>query len=241
VPDALVCVGHEQAAAICGLYGIPRDRVRVIWNGTDAPTPNLAPEVSALLPTDGTPVIGSISTLIPQKGLEDLLQAAALLKQRGKRFLLLIAGQGTLRESLEQRAQSLGVSGEVRFLGWVNDASARALPGCDIFVQSSHWEAMSVVVLEAMAGAKPIVATTVGENARVLANGEDALLVPPRAPGALADALGRVIDDAGLRQRLGATAQTKYRESLTIERMVRNHETLYAELIRRPATARAHA
>lgn len=237
VPDALVCVGHEQAAALCKFYGIKRERVRVIWNGTDAPMPNIAPEISALLPTDGTPVIGSISTLIPQKGLDDLLQAAALLKQRGKRFLLLLAGQGELRTRLEERAAQLGLEGYVRFLGWVNDASARALPACDIFVQSSHWEAMSVVVLEAMAGAKPVVATTVGENSRVLVDGEDGLLVPPRAPSALADALARLIDDAGLRKRLGETAQRKYRASLTIDRMVKNHQQLYAELLGQPSAA----
>jgi glycosyltransferase involved in cell wall biosynthesis len=239
VPDSLVCVGHEQAAAMCRLYGIKRDRVRVIWNGTDAPTPHIAPEIAALLPTDGTPVIGSISTLIPQKGLEDLLQAAALLKQKRKRFMLLLAGQGTLRVALEERANLLGLNDCVKFLGWVNDASARALPACDIFVQSSHWEAMSVVVLEAMAGAKPVVATTVGENSRVLIDNEDGLLVPPRAPGALADALARVIDDPALRKRLGEAAQRKYRESLTIDRMVQKHQQLYAELLGRPSAAAA--
>ncbi len=238
VPDALVCVGHEQADAMCKFYGIPRDRVHVIWNGTDAPRPDVAPEVQALLPTDGRPVIGSISTLIPQKGLEDLLEAVAILKAEGKRFLLLIVGQGTLREALEQRAAALGIGEFVNFLGWVNDASARALPACAIFVQSSHWEAMSVVVLEAMAGAKPVVATTVGENARVLSSGEDALLVPPRNPAALAAALARVIDDDALRRRLGEAARRKFRESLTIERMVRNHEALYGRLLgRAPAAA----
>lgn len=235
VPDALVCVGHAQAEAMCGFYGIPRERVHVIWNGTDAPRPDVAPEVSALLPRDGRPVIASISTLIPQKGLADLLEAAAILRRDNKRFLLLLAGQGTLRESLERQAATLGLDEEVKFLGWVNDASARVLPACDVFVQSSHWEAMSVVVLEAMAAARPVVATTVGENARVLADGEDALLVPPRDPAALARALARVIDDAALRRRLGEAAQRKYRGSLTIDSMVRNHERLYAALSGAPA------
>jgi glycosyltransferase involved in cell wall biosynthesis len=237
VPDAIVCVGHEQARAFRDFYGIPEKRVDVIWNGTDAPQPALAPEVAALLPKDGTPVIGSISTLIPQKGLDDLLQAAALLRDRGRKFLLLLAGQGTLRASLEERAAQLNLQDHVKFLGWVNDASARALPACDIFVQSSHWEAMSVVVLEAMAQAKPVVATTVGENTRVLTNEQDGLLVPPRSPAALADALARVIEDAALRRRLGDAAQRRYRESCTISSMVRHHEQLYARLLGRALPA----
>lgn len=237
VPDALIAVGHEQAASIRRLHNIPADRMRVIWNGTDAPTPDVAAEILAQLPRDGTPIIGSISTLIPQKGLPDLLQAAALLRQRNKRFLILVAGEGTLRRELEAQVLSLGLQDHVRFLGWVNAASRRALPACDIFVQSSHWEAMSVVVLEAMAAAKPMVVTAVGENARVVVNEQSALVVPPRSPQLLADALGRLLDDVELRQRLGASAQQRFGELFTVQQMVHNYERLYAELITGSAAA----
>lgn len=231
VPDALIAVGHEQAASIRQLHGIPAERMQVIWNGTDAPTPDLAPEVVAQLPRDGTPVIGSISTLIPQKGLPDLLQAAALLRQRNKHFLLILAGEGKLRRELEAKAHSLGLQEHVRFLGWVNAASRRALPACDIFVQSSHWEAMSVVVLEAMAGAKPMVITAVGENSRVVINEQSGLVVPARSPEALADGLARLLDDIDLRHRLGAAAQQRFGELFTVQQMVHNYERLYAQLI----------
>jgi glycosyltransferase involved in cell wall biosynthesis len=231
VPDALVAVGHEQAATIRKLHHIPSERMRVIWNGTDAPTPDLAPEVVAQLPRDGTPVIGSISTLIPQKGLPDLLEAAALLRQRGKRFLLIVAGEGKLRRELEAQAHSLGLDDHVRFLGWVSAASRRALPACDIFVQSSHWEAMSVVVLEAMAGAKPMVITSVGENARVVINEQSGLVVAPKSPPALADALARLLDNVELRNKLGAAAQQRFADLFTVQQMVHNYEHLYAQLI----------
>ncbi len=231
VPDALIAVGHEQAATIRRLHDIPAGRMQVIWNGTDAPTPDLAPEVIAQLPRDGTPVIGSISTLIPQKGLPDLLHAAALLRERNKRFLMILAGEGKLRRELEAQAHSLGLQDHVRFLGWVSAASRRALPACDIFVQSSHWEAMSVVVLEAMAGAKPMVITSVGENARVVINEQSGLVVPARSPQALADALTRLLDDVDLRHRLGAAAQQRFGELFTVQQMVHNYERLYSQLI----------
>src|SRR5690606_18848950 len=189
IPDMLVAVGHEQAEGIRQLYGIPQERLRVLWNGVDAPRSELAPEIAARLGPTGDPVIGSISTLIPQKGLFDLLDAAAIVHRSGRRFKLMLAGEGVLRSQLETRAAELGLTDVVIFLGWVQQASQRALPACDIFVQSSHWEAMSIVLLEAMAAHKPIVATSVGENGRILVDGESGLLVPPRQPQALAAAL----------------------------------------------------
>lgn len=230
-PDALVAVGHAQAAAIRQLYGIPEDRLRVLWNGTDARQAETAAELRPLIDGCNAPIIGSISTLIPQKGLSDLLAAAKILAGGGRKFRLLIVGEGHLRAGLEAQARELGLQEFVRFAGWVQQAAQRALPACDIFVQSSHWEAMSVVVLEAMAAAKPLVITSVGENSRVVLNEQCGLVVPPRNPQALADALGRCLDDPLLRQQLGAAAAQRYREHFTVRHMVNRYETLFAELL----------
>ena len=231
VPDALVAVGHAQAAAIQSVYRIPADRMHVLWNGTDASQSAICPEVAEALPPPGTPLIASISTLIPQKGLSDLLLAASALRQSGRRFLLMIIGQGKLRAQLESQAQELGLGDVVKFLGWINEASQRALPACDVFVQSSHWEAMSVVVLEAMAAGKPIAVTAVGENTRVVLDEETGLLVPPRDPNALAAALARLLDNPDLRSRLGASAARRYEELFTVSHMVKRYEDLYAEML----------
>jgi glycosyltransferase involved in cell wall biosynthesis len=238
IPDVLVAVGHEQAAKIRAMHGIPPSRLRVIWNGTDAPIADISPEVAAQLPASGIPVLASISTLIPQKGLPDLLNAAAMLRQQGRQFVLIVAGEGKLRPSLEAQAESLGLKDTVRFLGWVQAASKRALPACDIFVQSSHWEAMSVVVLEAMAAGKAVVVTSVGENARVVVSEESGLLVPPGEPSSLAAALARVLDDPALRQRLGSAAKQRFGELFTVQHMIHNHEHLYAEVLGHTASAR---
>ncbi|MBK9253800.1 MAG: glycosyltransferase family 4 protein [Proteobacteria bacterium] len=213
------------------LYGIPEERIHVIWNGSEPPQPDVSPEILALLPADGTPVICSISTLIPQKGLEDLIRAMAIVRDAGRRFRLLLIGEGRLRGALQDLTTRLGLQESIQLLGWVNDASRRALPACDIFVQSSHWEAMSVVILEAMAAAKPIVATAVGENGRVMENNMNGLLVPPGDPPAFAAAMLRLLDDQALRTRLGLAAQSRFRETLTIEQMIRRHEDLYSRLL----------
>jgi glycosyltransferase involved in cell wall biosynthesis len=231
VPDRLVAVGHEQARTIRTLYNIPEQRMTVLWNGVDAPKPDIAPEIRALLVNEKRPVIGSISTLTTQKGLHHLLNAAAILKQSGLEFVLLIAGRGNLRDSLMAQTDALKLNDHVRFLGWVNEASHRMLPACDIFVQSSLWEAMSVVVLEAMAAGKPVVITKVGENSHMVEEGGCGLLVPPGDAEALANSIGRLLSDLELRQQLGTAARQRYIDCFTVQDMITRHQDLYTELV----------
>lgn len=229
IPDALIAVGHAQAASINASYGIPLDRMRVIWNGVEDPPFAAAEGVEPEAPPD-TPVIASISTLIPQKGLPFLLGAAAQLRQWGEKFVLVIAGDGGLRNALHEQARALDLGECVRFLGWVPQASRRVLPRCDIFVQSSLWEAMSIVVLEAMAAGKPMVVTTVGENPHVVLNGETGITIPPQDANAIACSLRVLLHDAPLRARLGAAARARYEEKFTTRHMISAHEELYREL-----------
>ena len=186
-------------------------------------------------------MIGSISTLIPQKGLEFLLRAAALLRDSGERFVLLLAGGGVLQDSLRAQAQDLGLGEHVRFLGWVPQASDRVLPACDIFVQSSLWEAMSIVVLEAMAAGKPMVVTRVGENPHVVIDGETGLTVPPANPEAMASALRRLLRDKDLRQRLGHAARQRYEAMFTTQHMITAYEDLYRELASDASTSKVRS
>lgn len=231
IPDALVAVGHVQAAAIRGLYGIPDERLRVIWNGISQSSSHVAPEVAAAAAGANGPIVASISTLIRQKGLEHLVRAARLLRERNLEFRLLIVGEGVLRKDLEQQCREAGLGQHVRFLGWVPEASQRALPACDIFVQSSIWEAMSIVLLEAMAAGKAIVTTSVGENPHVVTSGESGLVVPPADAEALADALALLLRDTVRRNTIGRAAAARYVEHFTVERMTRDYENLYCELI----------
>jgi glycosyltransferase involved in cell wall biosynthesis len=233
VPDALVAVGHRQAASICAAYGIPPRRLRVIWNGVNRTEANLAPAIRQLVALEKRPIIGSISTLIEQKGLSNLLQAAARLRDAGREFLLLIVGDGHLRKQIAEQITALALSDHVRMLGWVPEASHRALPACDISVQSSLWEAMSMVVIEAMAHGKAMVVTRVGENEHVVRDGHTGLLVPPGDPAALADALDKLLTDESMRARLGAAAYRRHEELFTVNRMIDDYEALYLALAQR--------
>jgi glycosyltransferase involved in cell wall biosynthesis len=235
-PDALVAVGHEQAAAIRGLYRIPRARLRVLWNGVDDPATGAVEPLT--LEADGVPAIVSVSTMFPQKGLEHLVDAAALLRDGGQRFRLFIAGGGPLDAPLRERVSRLNLGELVRFIGWVPQASSRLLPSADIFVQSSLWEAMSIVALEAMAAGKAMVVTAVGENPHVVLDGRTGLVVPAGDPAALAAGLARMLADPGLRTACGAAARARYLEHFTTRHMTAAYESLYRELASRGVAAR---
>jgi glycosyltransferase involved in cell wall biosynthesis len=229
-PHRVVAVGEAQRSAIARAYRLEPSRMTVIRNGVDDARARAVSTEAERIRRGAPLVIGSLSTLIEQKGLDQLLQAARLLVQRGTAFRLVIVGDGHLRQPMETLARDLGLATHVEFLGWMEDAARRVLPHIDIFVQSSLWEAMSIVVLEAMSCARPIVATTVGDNPFVLRDGESGFLVPPRSPQALADRMSQLAGDPALRARLGAEARGDYEQRYTAARMCDDYARLYRDL-----------
>lgn len=224
LPDQLVAVGNVQRTALCRALRLSESRVTTIWNGVDYVG---APDWQGITRDARVPRIGSVSTFGVQKGLPTLLEAAKIAHDRGLRFQLVLVGEGPLRADLERMAADFGLADHVEFTGWQPDAARTLLPTFDIFVQSSHWEAMSVVILEAMAARRPIVATTVGENTAVLAHDVSAILVPPRDAAALADGLARVIEDEGVRARLADAAYATYAARFTGRAMAERYAEAY--------------
>lgn len=225
IPDRLIAVGHAQRASLVSALHLSPARIETIWNGVEYPDvaidPPGAPDV---------PVVGSISTFFPQKGLPTLLQAFRLVKDRGQPFRAVLVGAGPLRSELDAEVARLGLGDTVTFTGWVPDASRSMLPTFDIFVQSSYWEAMSVVILEAMAARRPILATTVGENPSVLKAEETAILVPSRNAEALADGLCRLLQDPERRKRLAEAAHRDYAANFTSAAMGQRYIDAYDRL-----------
>ena len=213
---------------------VPEARVRVIWNG--APLQEFAPvsreRAAALRRELGLPgdalVIGAIGRLNEQKGHRHLLDAAAqVLKGRNARVL--IAGDGDLMQPLREQAQQPGIAERVVFAGHRSDVP-ELLGAIDVFCISSLYEGTPLTLFEAMAAGKAVVATGVDGCREVLVDGHSGLLVPPRNPGALAGALARVLDDAGLRQRLAAAALAESRR-YDVDACVRQMQDLYEELL----------
>jgi glycosyltransferase involved in cell wall biosynthesis len=231
-PDRLIAVGTAQARSIEAFYRMKSGRLRILRNGVTEHRPITDDSLARLAASRRMPVVASISTLTAQKGISHLLEAVSILKSRDLNVLLLVAGDGRLRQSLEQQAATLGVTPNVEFVGWLPEAARRLLPNCDIFVQSSLWEAMSIVVLEAMAAAKPLVVTSVGENPHILRHRESALLVPPGDSESLAEAIGELLVNRSLASRLGAQARADYESEHRVLRMIKKYEVEYASLAR---------
>jgi glycosyltransferase involved in cell wall biosynthesis len=233
VPDRLVAVGNEQKKTILQTFRFQEKRVDTVWNGVTLKWPRSTSSTIEKHRRNGSPIIGTVCTLIEQKGLPYLIEVAAALKQKGVEATFLIAGEGHLHQELETKARELGLDKQVIFLGWVQNASQAIVPYIDIFFLPSLWEAMSVVVLEAMAAERPVVVTDVGENKHVVDNGENGFVVPSKSVDAMVSALEKLITSKTLRENMGAKAGTRAREFYSVEHMARAYERLYLEVCRR--------
>ena len=171
-------------------------------------------------------VIGTACRLELIKGLRYLVEAFAILVPEFQELRLEIAGEGTLRASLEQDCRRLGVSGDVSFLGWREDLSS-AMAGWDVFVLPSLDEGFGVAALEAMASGLPVVASAVGGLCELVQNGETGWLVPAASPAELADRLRVLISDHQKREAMGMAGRQRALRDFPISRMVEQMIAVY--------------
>jgi glycosyltransferase involved in cell wall biosynthesis len=145
---------------------------------------------------------------------------------------LVLVGDGSLRRKVENKVKELGLEDAVLFLGWRSDIPG-ILADCDIFVLSSDWEGLGIVLIEAMASGKPIVATNVGGIQEVVEDGVTGILVPSRNPEALAKAILRLAKDDKLRKEMGEKGREKAIKEFDIKIAVNNYERLYLQNLER--------
>jgi glycosyltransferase involved in cell wall biosynthesis len=157
--------------------------------------------------------------------------------------VLLLIGDGEEEEALRELAAREGVADRTLFVGWRTDVGD-LLRAVDLFALPSHNEGMGKALVEAMYLERPVVASRVGGVPELVEDGVEGLLVPPRSPADLADALDRLLRDPQRARELGARAARRARE-YSSERMVQRLADLYEELCGTPAAVRreeaAHA
>lgn len=179
-------------------------------------------------------VLGQIGSLIGRKGVDVLLRALAIV--RGKHpARLLLAGAGPERVRLEALARDLGVAGAVSFLGEVRRPEALLQHALDVNVLAAREESLPLSLIEASACGLSSVCTDVGGNGEVVVGGETGLLVPAGDPGALAAALLRLVEDAGLRARFGVAARRRAEKHFGVDAFVAGIERAMLALV--PAAA----
>jgi glycosyltransferase involved in cell wall biosynthesis len=216
--------------------GVPAARIEVIPSGIDlapfdAPFDRAAARSALGLAPDDVLAI-QVAALAPHKSQTTLLRAAALLRGRAPRLRVWIAGEGALRAALVAEHKALELDDRVRFLGFRDDV-VTLLRASDVFVLSSYLEGMGTSILDAMAAGLPVVATRVGGIPEVVTDGETGLLVPPRDPAALAEALARLADDAALRASWGARGRQAAR-AFGADRTAALTRALYRRLLEEP-------
>lgn len=175
------------------------------------------------------PVVGSVGNLKPSKGQEHLIEATAIVRSGTPDVRCVIVGLGPRSALLRERAHELGLDGVVTFAGYREDAP-RIAGSFDIFVQPSEREGLPIALIEAMALGRPVVATRVGGTPELVRDGVDGILVPPRDPAALADAIIALLRDPERRVRMGEAARRRA-AGFDIRNAVRRMQEVYEEIL----------
>jgi glycosyltransferase involved in cell wall biosynthesis len=217
------------------------EKTRVLHNGID-PEPFLNLDKNAVVTWrqtwgvgEGDVVIGTIGRLSVRKGQKEFIQAAALvLKQCSNAHFALVGGtvpgENWRLAELQRLAGDLDIQDRVHWVGFQTDVSS-ILAALDIFVLPSILpESFPTVVLEAMAAAKPIVATATGGSVEQVEEGINGFLVQPGDPSELAAALIKLIQSPNLRAVMGHTGRERLLNEFTVEEFVQGVETVYSNL-----------
>jgi glycosyltransferase involved in cell wall biosynthesis len=178
-------------------------------------------------------VIGTAARLSAEKGLTYLIDALVTLREQyGERVRLRVAGEGPERAKLEAQVATLGLSGAVELVGWLeHDKLPAFLQEIDVFALPSTWEGFGVAAAEASACGLPVVATDVYGIPDVVRPNVTGLLVPPKDPAALAKALGRLIDNPALRSQFGRAGREYVASHYDWRDNAKQMESIYASLV----------
>ena len=236
--DCFICASEAIRQMVIA-DGVPASRTVTVHEGIDlghveaAPAANLHAEL--WLPHHA-PVVGNVAALVPHKGQRHLIEAAAIVVTRVPDARFVIAGEGELRETLERQIKEHHLEKHVFLVGFRPDVLS-VHKAFDIFVMSSVTEGLGTSLLDAMACEKPIVATGVGGMPEVVVDGKTGLVVPPRDPEAMAEAIVRLLTDEPARRAMGAAGEARVRERFSAERMVQDTLAEYRRVVMHPHLA----
>ncbi len=240
----VIAVSRHTAEHMIHDEGASADKIRTIHNGIDFGRVRLSGDdavsrVRREFNAEDAFLLVVVGRLHPEKGYEYLFEAMAdIVRRVGRNVLLLIAGKGTFEEEFRARVRSLGIDGNVRFLGFRADIPD-LMAASDLVVLPSVAEAFGLVLTEALYLGTPVVATRVGGIPEIVDDGTDGVSVPAGDSRSLADAIVTLLEDEGKRRGMAGKGRTKVIERFQFETMVRAYEGVYEELIREESAAHA--
>ncbi len=224
----------EAVATVLRDHDVDAGRIEVIRDAVDtdafASEPDQAAFREAFGIDDDIFVMAAAGQLIARKGHRYLLEAATELAKAGRRFRLIIFGEGPLENELRAQATDSGLGEHVQFAGFRDDLDEYM--GCfDLFVHPALAEGLGVVTLKAAASGVPVVGFEAGGVPESVLHGESGLLVPPEDSAALRDAIVSLMDDDARRQSLGARGRQRMLGEFSIGAMADRHIDVYESVL----------
>ena len=212
----------RDRAVACG--EIDRQRARVIPNGIDLRRFGAVPVRSA----DAPPTFGMVAQLLPVKDWDTFLDAAGRIFAAVPGSRGVMVGDGPERDRLRAAVAARGWEDRMHMTGFQADVRP-FLAGMDVFMLTSQREGLPIAIAEAMATARPVVATNVGGVSDMVRDGETGFLTRPRDPAGIAERVIGLLRDRDRRERFGKNARERAEHTLSIDAMVRAYEDLYDE------------
>lgn len=233
--DAVIFEAPRIGEFLADRIGVSRDRLVMIPNGVslDLYHPSVdgpGPLRRTLWPEEGIRIFGAVMSLLPKKNPHLLVEAAARVLKQAPSARFFIAGDGPLREEVQERIDALGIGSSFRLLGIRRDIP-EILRNIDALTLCSDREGCPNVVLEAMASGLPVVATEAGGTDQLVKDGVTGRLVPIRDVESYARALLEVAEDPAKARGMGSEGLRMVRERFSIQRMVETTQALYGRLL----------
>ena len=218
---------------------IKKESIQVLYNGIDVRVFHETRQRTEKKSTPMvSPVIGTVGRLDPRKGHRYLLEASVDIIKRYPEASILIIGSGKMESSLKQVARSLGLKERnIRFLGIQNNTS-NYLQSMDVFVLPSVEEGLGIAILEAMAAEVPVVATSVGGIPEIITHGETGILVEPKNPKMLADAVIELLTHPEKADRLRKKAKDVVMKKYDIQGTVEQLMSYYQQFLEKSGCKR---
>lgn len=233
--DKVIAVSGAVKKDIMKYDGLGDEKIDVICNGVDIKRYSSSDrnEVRSKLDIDqDVPVIGTVGRLTFQKGQKYLLESVSKLKNKFPGLLLLIVGDGPLRDELEHHAETLGIRDSVQFLGVRRDVP-ELMSAMDIFVLPSLWEGLANALVEAMAAGKPVIATDIPQIGEVINSGNVGILVPAKKSDAIAQSIELLLSDNSLAKKYGDAAYERVALAFSIDVTLKKYTELYETILGR--------
>jgi glycosyltransferase involved in cell wall biosynthesis len=235
ITDVIVSVSESDRERMIR-WGIPAQKIVNIPNAVDLERPaepvDADGELEALGLDEEHPVVMQVGRLSAQKNPLAFVEGAAQVIQEHPDAQFVLVGEGPMREAITQRAESLGLNGAVRLLGW-RDNAVDLMAAADIVSLTSKWEGMPHTLLEAMVKSRPVVATAVNGCPEVVMDEVNGFLVPPDDAASWAKRVVDLLNSPELMDEMGRRGRERVEEKFSQGQLITRIEALYSQLMER--------